>query len=135
MKRGVLGFEDMLQDYLVYFILLVLFVGGLIAFTLAKQDAAGHWEQVYANVLVHALARAELGDVIRLDFRFPAELAVRSGVPFSSLVSLHPEQHKVCTHFGKGTTCAVYVTSHKVVLLAPVSEQPGPKELVLGVVE
>lgn len=134
MRRGVFGFEDMLQDYLVYFILLVVFVGGMVTFAIAKGDAGGHWEDVYADLLVHTIARAQPGDVIRLDFTRPAELAVRAGVSFSSLVQIVPEKQQVCTQFGKGETCRTYFRNTKVIVKEPVSEEPGPKELVLEVV-
>lgn len=130
----MLGFEDMVQDYLVYFIVLVVFVGGMITFSLAKRDVGGHWEAIYADLLVHAIAQAQPGDLIRLDFSLPAALAVRAGVSFSSLVRIVPETRQVCTHFGKGETCRLYVRSYKVVVRTPVSEEPGPKELVLEVV-
>jgi hypothetical protein len=132
--RGVMEFEDVVQDYVVYFLLVVLFVGGMITFLYAKQEVGSHWDVVYADLFAQAFAHARPGDHLSVDVSELAVQAVRTQTSFSSVVRVVPSLHSVCVRLGARETCRPYLTSHTLVLVAPLSAEPGPKVLVFEVV-
>ena len=107
-KRAGLG--DILQDNVIYLILLVIFVGGMLYFLFQQQEGAAVWEDYYTKEIVKLIDFSNAGDKICIDVHKATKIAKKNGVSSDSeIFQIDNVENKACTKLSSGRrTCYSY---------------------------
>ncbi len=114
-KRAEIG--DVLQDPVVYLILIVIFFVGMLYYVLQYNGSGAVWEDYYAKEIVKMIDFAKVGDEFNVDVHKATEIAKSNSVAsFSEIFQVDNKNNELCVKLSRGRkTCYSYFNNVDVV--------------------
>jgi hypothetical protein len=114
-KKATIG--EIVQDNLIYLILLVIFFAGMMMFVYSKTNGASVWEDYYAKDIVKIIDLSNPGDMVMLDVQKATGIAQKNKVDsFEEIFQFDNIKGELCVKLSRGrASCYSYMNDVNVI--------------------
>ena len=109
-NKGEGDFGNLLWEYIIYLLILVVFVFLVFGFINANSNGAGVWEDFYAKELVKVIDSSEAGDSVEINVHKGTSIALKNGLASMSEIFVFDNvKHEICVSLSSGRgSCYFY---------------------------